>query len=317
MMPRLLDAPGVARRVVFFAVLAALIGAALLLTRDGPGADSARSRLEATQMSPPSIPLDAGASEALVPGAAGADLVTTPPGAPAEATASEADIAAATGAVASAPSVVAPRPAAVEGAALPTVPEATVSGATAPTTTTPAPVTAVTSTTVVPAQVAAPFPASLAAPVPTASSAEVASTTTTSTTPPVAAPRTGGARSAGVEAEVVPLTNTDRRSEGLGPLSRSACLDSMAAGYAEQMARAGVLAHNPAAGPAMTGCVANATWGDNIGTAAPCSATVLEQRWMASPSHRHNIMTGAFQRIGVGAWTDERGSCWVQVLFSS
>ena len=316
MMPRLLDTPGVARRVVFFAVLAALIGAALLLTGDGPGADS--SRLEATQMPPPSIPLDAGASEALVPGAAGAGLVTTPPGAPAEATASEAaDIAAAAaGAVAWAPSVVAPRPAAVKGAALPTVPGATVSGAAAPTTTTPAPVTAVTSTTVVPAQVAAPFPASLA-PVPTASSAEVASTTTTSTTPPVAAPRTGGARSAGVEAEVVPLTNTDRRSEGLGPLSRSACLDSMAAGYAEQMARAGVLAHNPAAGPAVTGCVANATWGDNIGTAAPCSATVLEQRWMASPSHRHNIMTGAFQRIGVGAWTDERGSCWVQVLFSS
>jgi len=115
----------------------------------------------------------------------------------------------------------------------------------------------------------------------------------------------------------VPLTNRDRGREGLGPLTRNACLDAIASGYAEKMARSGVLAHNPGAGPAVTGCRPNASWGDNVGTAAPCDTALLEERWMASPSHRRNILTGAFQLIGVGAWTDAQGGCWVQVLFSS
>ena len=78
-----------------------------------------------------------------------------------------------------------------------------------------------------------------------------------------------------------------------------------------------MLAHNPGAGPAVNGCRPNASWGDNVGTAAPCDTTMLEQRWMASPSHRRNILTGAFQLVGIGAWTDAKGGCWVQVLFSS
>ncbi|HEV2761270.1 MAG TPA: CAP domain-containing protein [Acidimicrobiales bacterium] len=120
-----------------------------------------------------------------------------------------------------------------------------------------------------------------------------------------------------MEADIVPLTNADRTAQGLVALSRSSCLDSIASGYAEQMARSGVLAHNPGAGPAVQGCRTDATWGDNVGTAAPCDTARLEREWMASPSHRRNILTGGFRLIGVGAWTDEQGGCWVQVLFSS
>jgi len=145
--------------------------------------------------------------------------------------------------------------------------------------------------------------------------------TTTTTRPPPPAPaavaRSGPARAPGAEADVVPLTNRDRSGEGLGSLTRSACLDTVASRYAEQMARSGVLAHNPGAGPAVIGCQPGATWGDNVGTAAPCDTARLERDWMASPSHRRNIMNGAFRQIGVGAWTDEHGGCWVQVLFSS
>ncbi len=140
------------------------------------------------------------------------------------------------------------------------------------------------------------------------------STTTTTTTAPA---RTGPTRTPSVEAEVVPLTNRDRSGEGLGSLTRSGCLDSIASGYAEQMARSGVLAHNPGAGPAVIGCQPGASWGDNVGTSRPCDAALLEREWMASPSHRKNILTAAFRQIGVGAWTDEQGGCWVQVLFSS
>ena len=151
---------------------------------------------------------------------------------------------------------------------------------------------------------------------PTTQAAET-TTTTTLTAPPPAATTGGTARDRAVEAEVVPLTNQDRSAQGLGALSRNACLDSVASGYAEQMARSGVLAHNPGAGPAVHGCRPNSSWGDNVGTAAPCDTARLEREWMASPGHRRNILDGGYTLIGVGAWTDDQGGCWVQVLFSS
>ena len=91
----------------------------------------------------------------------------------------------------------------------------------------------------------------------------------------------------------------------------------MASGYAREMAGASVRADDPDAGNGVAGCRPGATWGDNVGTAAPCSAALVEERWMASPGHRRNILTGAFRSIGIGAWTDAAGSCWVRVLFSS
>jgi uncharacterized protein YkwD len=154
-------------------------------------------------------------------------------------------------------------------------------------------------------------------------------TTTTSAAPPApreespittsttAAPPARPFRSPGVESDVVPLTNQDRNAAGLASLTRNSCLDAVASGYAEQLARSGVLGHNAGAGAAVTECRPGAAWGDNVGTAAPCSAALLEETWMASPGHRHNILTGEFRSIGVGAWTDTAGACWVQVLFSS
>jgi len=170
---------------------------------------------------------------------------------------------------------------------------------------------------------AAPGPTTTTAP-PPARVADVTTTTTTTAapapTPAAPAPSAvtaGQTRAGGTEAEVVPLTNKDRAGAGLASLSRNPCLDSVASRYAEQMARSGVMAHNPGAGAAVTGCRPNATWGDNVGTAQPCDTAELEEKWMASPTHRRNILHGAFTQIGVGAWTDERGGCWVQVLFSS
>ena len=120
-----------------------------------------------------------------------------------------------------------------------------------------------------------------------------------------------------IEAQVVPLTNTDRGNAGLGTLSRSGCLDSAASDYAAKLARSGALVHNPDSAAAVRACRPNAAWGDNIGTARPCSASLIEEKWMESPTHRHNILTPEFQYMGVGSWTDQMGNCWIQVLFSS
>jgi uncharacterized protein YkwD len=157
-------------------------------------------------------------------------------------------------------------------------------------------------------------PSTTAASTTTSTPTTQATTTTTAPAPP---PSTARARNPAAEAEVVPLTNGDRSAAGLGTVARNACLDSAASGFAEQMARTGVLAHNSGAGGAVAGCRPNATWGDNVGTSTPCDTDLLEEKWMDSPSHRRNIVNGAFTLIGVGAWTDEKGACWVQVLFSS
>jgi uncharacterized protein YkwD len=154
----------------------------------------------------------------------------------------------------------------------------------------------------------------------TTSTTAPASTTTVTTTPPpttTTAPPAGPARLSSAEAAVVPLTNADRRAAGLGSLTRDACLDGVASRYAEQLAGSGVLAHNPGAGAAVIGCRPGATWGDNVGTSEPCDTALLEEKWMASPGHRQNILTGAFQLVGIGAWSDTAGGCWIQVLFSS
>ena len=152
---------------------------------------------------------------------------------------------------------------------------------------------------------------------PTTTSTPTTQATTTTTAAPAPAPSAGLSRNSAAAAEVVPLTNQDRSAAGLGTLSRNSCLDSAASGFAEQMARSGVLAHNPGAGAAVLGCRPGGAWGDNVGTSKPCDTALLEEEWMDSPSHRRNILTREFTLIGVGAWTDEKGACWVQVLFSS
>ena len=280
MFPRYPGGSGAGRGVVVTA-LALVLGTAFLLV-GGDGSQMGTSRLEATQASV--VPLVSGDEDTLEtvpvpvgPGAAD-DVAVAPPTSMATATAAPA-----------------PPPAAQS-------PTTTTTNATA--LSTPSPST----------------PVSTTSPVATATTTTTATTSTATTTTATAAPApppTGPARAPGAEAEVVGLTNEDRSAEGLGSLTRNGCLDSVASRYAEQMARRGVLAHNPDGGPAVAGCRPGATWADNVGTSEPCDTALLEKKWMASAGHRRNILTGAFQLIGVGAWTDEQGGCWVQVLFST
>jgi uncharacterized protein YkwD len=284
------DGPG-AWRQALFVLLPVVMGAAVLVASDAPS--TGMSRLEATQTSVAGLlgeqPLGAAAS------------TIDPPAVPAAGEASSS--------VAPAPPDTTSDPRAVPGAPSEAGPAGT--AAAIP----PAVVSAMggADASVVVAGEAA-SPASSSSPAtnaPSPSSSTTTTTTTTTTTP------ARSARFPPAEAEVVPLTNADRSAGGLGTLSRNACLDAAASGFAEQMARSGVLAHNPGARAAVNGCRSNATWGDNVGMSSACDTALLEREWMASPGHRRNILTGAFTLLGVGAWTDEKGACWVQVLFSS
>jgi uncharacterized protein YkwD len=273
-----------AARQVLFTLVPLVIGAGVLIA-GGDGPAPGMSRLEATQSSV--VPTTSAADAPVVKQALEAPVeagVEAGGGSPAPAAPGTTEMAApATAGAAPAPA------AAVNGDAGASAEVSSPVTAGSPATSAPAPATTAPSTT----------------------SSTTTSTTTTTTTPPARS------RNAGAEAEVVPLTNADRTANGLGALSRDSCLDSVASGFAEQMARTGVLAHNPGGGAGVTGCRAGATWGDNVGMSSECDTALLEREWMASPGHRRNILTGAFTLIGVGAWTDEKGACWVQVLFSS
>jgi uncharacterized protein YkwD len=279
-------------------VVPAVFGALLLLAGSRGSSDAGSERVHAAQLASPS-PLFA--ERSAVPTTTGPPVATEagePTIDPAETTTVVAVVDAAAETQEAAQQKVSTGPAA--GATSVAVAEAGTSGPTSgPTTTTAAATTA---------------------PATAARGADPTTTTmasTTTTTPTTVAVPAGPSRLPSVEAELLPLTNADRTAQGLGALTRNACMDTVASGYAKLMAGSGVMAHNPAAGPDVTACRPGASWGDNVGTTGPCSAKLLEEAWMASPSHRHNILTGSFQQVGFGAWADANGSCWVQVLFSS
>jgi uncharacterized protein YkwD len=54
------------------------------------------------------------------------------------------------------------------------------------------------------------------------------------------------------------------------------------------------------------------TMGENILVApADMSATQAEAQWMASPPHRANILSGAFNIVGIGYVRDGSGRIWL------
>jgi uncharacterized protein YkwD len=279
------EARGPARRVAFAVVPAVLvIGTLLVVGRDGGGGTAGTARIRAALGTPPSpLAVDHPVPTTTPsPATSAGDPVETPT------TIAGAGVGAGRDLASLLTTTTGPSPSTVAG------------GTSAGATTVPA---------------ADPTTTAASASSSTSSTSSTTSTSTTTTAPPPP-PVTSG-RLPSVEADMLPLTNNDRTGQGLGTVARNACLDGVAGGYARQMAGNGVLAHNPGAGAAVIGCRPGASWGDNVGTTGPCSAAVLEDAFMASPSHRHNILTPGFTQVGFGVWTDANGSCWMQVLFSS
>ena len=279
-----------ASRQALFALVPVLIGAAVVIT-GGDGPSAGVNRIEATRSTVAPAPESAAVAPSPIEPAAVAAAVESA-GDPAAAVAAES----------------------LPGSPAPADPGAAPTDA-VPGELGPAPAAATAEST--PATSPAPAPDSTVPTTAPAPAPSTTSTTTTTTAPPAPPAPAGRSPNPSAAAEVVPLTNADRSGAGLGTLSRNGCLDAAASGFAEQMARNGVLAHNSGAGAAVTECRPGATWGDNVGRAVPCDTALLERQWMASPSHRRNILTSAFAFIGVGAWTGDDGTCWVQVLFSS
>lgn len=104
------------------------------------------------------------------------------------------------------------------------------------------------------------------------------------------------------EANLINAINQVRAQHGLAPLALDLTLQRAARSHARSVRLSGVFAHGNigrrlasfgATGPRVG---ENLAWG--VGQRATAQGVV--QSWMASPSHRANLLRPGFQRIGVG-----------------
>jgi uncharacterized protein YkwD len=106
-------------------------------------------------------------------------------------------------------------------------------------------------------------------------------------------------------------TNESRVRHHAGRLDRAHKLGDEATQHARSMARRGTLFHT--SGPTRYG-VRCWVWGENVGYTTG-DVPDLQRAFMRSPSHRSNILDRDFDRVAVGAATDDRGRLYVALFF--
>lgn len=126
---------------------------------------------------------------------------------------------------------------------------------------------------------------------------------------------------ANFDAELLRLTNLERKKLGLAPLRLSPQLTQAAQSHALDMARNNYFSHKGLNGSTMTdrakrtGYVYSAL-GENIAAGKATPEGTIRQ-WMNSTGHRANILNGKFTEIGFGyanAPNSPYRHYWVQVF---
>ena len=134
--------------------------------------------------------------------------------------------------------------------------------------------------------------------------------------------KTHPASASAVATEVVDRTNVERTRHGRTALRPSPQLMRAAQIHAEQMARAGQLAHVlPGAAYPRTDdrlAAADYRWqmyGENVALGQSNAAEVLKG-WMHSPGHRTNILNRDFTEMGAGYAIDRAGRPYYVQVFA-
>jgi hypothetical protein len=105
-------------------------------------------------------------------------------------------------------------------------------------------------------------------------------------------------------------TNAARVSDGLPALALNAQLNAVAQAWANKLAAAGVLSHNPALRSQVSDW---SVLGENVGMAGDIPS--VQAAFLASPPHRANILDPRYTQMGVGSATSIYPSCGCQVLW--
>jgi uncharacterized protein YkwD len=148
----------------------------------------------------------------------------------------------------------------------------------------------------------------------------------TATSATAADHRSPQAEASAVEQSVLALLNRERANRGLRPLHRNAALDKSAGWQSRDMVAHRYFEHRRRGGPGLvkrirrTGYLRHArSWivGENIAWAegALTSPASIVAGWMASPTHRGNILYRRFRNIGIGlAPGDPSGAAGAQAV---
>lgn len=118
--------------------------------------------------------------------------------------------------------------------------------------------------------------------------------------------------SASIGSDVGVLVNGARAQAGLTTLSGNSSMDQVAQAWAERLAAAGSLSHNPSYSQQIPGGWQAAA--ENVAYASAPSASGMHQQLMNSSGHRANIL-GNFSHLGVGYAVDGRGGGWLVEVF--
>jgi hypothetical protein len=107
-----------------------------------------------------------------------------------------------------------------------------------------------------------------------------------------------------VQSQVIALTNTERAQNDVGQLTENAQLDAAAQAKAADMAAKGYFSHVGPDGKEPWAWIAGAGYdyeyaGENLAVKFTDSSDVVNA-WMASPTHRANIVKPEYTDIGVG-----------------
>lgn len=107
------------------------------------------------------------------------------------------------------------------------------------------------------------------------------------------------------------LLNATRAMHDKHRLKRGKLLEIYANHHARKMAKAHVLEHGDFGGYLEAKHIAWSWWGENVGCTGDTKDPILalHKAYLASPSHRANMLNGRFRRAGMGVHT-ANGVTW-------
>jgi uncharacterized protein YkwD len=105
------------------------------------------------------------------------------------------------------------------------------------------------------------------------------------------------------ERALLGAVNGVRSSHGLRPLRVDPALVRAARSYSARMIRTGAFAHGAMGTRLAQHGVRGPVFGENLawGVGSTAAARVVVRSWLASPSHRANLLRPGWTRIGIGA----------------
>jgi len=115
---------------------------------------------------------------------------------------------------------------------------------------------------------------------------------------------------AGMERQFTDLVHRERAAAGVPAYAEKRDLADVARGHAQRMARERRLYHNPNLGSEVQGWDA---LGENVGRGP--SVDEIHRAFMASSSHRAEILSTTFTEVGVGVAVADDGEVWVSQVF--